>query len=306
MRMNDLDAPCVEYVFPAAQGGENVGQSDRPAGGAPRATVLMAVYNGEAHLAEAVASILSQDFVDFEFLIIDDGSTDSTPAILRSWKARDPRIRVVRNDENAGLGFCLALGVREAAGEYVVRMDADDIAVAGRLRRQMEFLDQHQEVDIVGGSAVEIDHSGKLGRHRTMPLDHADIVANIWACPLIHPTVAFRRQRVLVAGNYNPALRRRQDYDLWFRCVHRGLRFANLPEALVYYRFEPTSHRKQSFKLALQQAYIGWRGCRMLKRPLWQRFAVTGPVWRALLPRSMRHWAYRAMSVLDPRARKPS
>src|SRR5690554_792381 len=105
MTINDLDAPCADVVCSPAREGKKGGQSNRPESAVPRATVLMAVYNGEAHLVGAVASILSQDFVDFEFLTIDDASTDSTPSVLGRWEAQDPRIRVIRNDENAGLGF---------------------------------------------------------------------------------------------------------------------------------------------------------------------------------------------------------
>lgn len=283
------------------KGGEHASREYTP----PSVTVLMAVYNDEAHLAESVASILTQDFEDFEFLIVDDASTDGSVTFLRELEARDPRVRVLRNEVNAGLGFSLARGVREAVGDYVVRMDADDVAVPGRLRRQVEFLEQHPEADIVGSSAVEIDCQGKVGARRVMPLEHAGIVDRIWACPLIHPTVAFRRQRILAVGNYNAALRRSQDYELWFRCVRGGLRFANLEEPLVYYRFDRTSHRKRPFRIALQQARIGWRGCRMLRRPLWQRIAVTVPVWRALLPRPVQHLAYRALAAtVDPRRRR--
>lgn len=295
------EIPVVQQPSVGERRGKK-GAADAPP--IPRVTVLMAVYNDEAHLSEAVTSILTQDFNDFELLIIDDASTDGSSAILRKLTLHDPRIKVIRNDVNNGLGQALALGVKEARGDYVIRMDADDLAVPGRLRRQVEYLDQHPQIDILGGGAVEIDYAGTVGPRRVMPLEHDRIVGSIWACPLIHPTVAFRRRRVLAAGNYNPALRRRQDYELWFRCVREGLRFANLAEPLVYYRFDRTSYRKQPFKLAVQQARIGWRGCRMLRRPFWQRLAVTVPVWRALLPGPAQHLAYRALAIVDPRRRK--
>ena len=270
----------------------------------PLATVLMAFYNNEAFIELAIESILKQTFTDFEFLIIDDASTDGSCAIVDLASERDSRIRVLRNTKNLGLGKCLEMGTERALGKYLVRMDADDISFSTRLETQLEYLESNQDIDIIGSTAIEIDSTGKVGMLRLMPASNKQIAENIWACPLIHPTVAFRRRRVIEAGNYDGNLRRRQDYELWFRCVDYGLRFANIQEPLIYYRFDSNTHRKQSINLAIEQAKIGLRGCNVLGLPLWQRVAVTMPVWRAMLPVPLQHFVYRSLATLDPRNRK--
>lgn len=267
----------------------------------PSATVLMAVYNSEKLLSGSLESVLGQTHDDFELLVVDDASTDDTLAIVQEYALRDDRITVLRNESNLGLGACLAAGVEAAQGEVIVRIDADDHCFPDRLERQLCFLREHPDVDVVGGAAIEINDAGREGGRRRMPEMHEEIVRSIWACPFVHPTVAFRRQRILDVGNYDARLRRRQDYELWFRCAKAGLRFHNLQEPVIYYRFDANAHKKQPLRLAMQQAGIGLAGCKMLGLPWWQYMAVTVPAWRALLPGPLRHLVYRLSAVVDPR-----
>lgn len=273
------------------------------ANAAPRVSVLLASYNSEQFIEACIESVLAQTFCDFEFIIIDDASTDGSFALLQEVGRHDSRVRVIRNKYNLGLGASLAQGVEIARGDYVIRIDADDLCFPDRLDRQVRFLDEYPDVDVLGGAAVEINAEGKTGRVRRMPITHEKIIQNIWACPFIHPTVAFRRKRILAVGNYNATLRRRQDYELWFRCARQGLRFANLQDPLIYYRFDADTHRRQPLRLALQQARIGLEGCRMLGLPWWQRVGVMLPVWRAVLPLRLQHAVYRVFTAFDPRAR---
>jgi glycosyltransferase involved in cell wall biosynthesis len=266
-------------------------------------TVLMAVYNDEKFVAQAIESILPQLGNNAEFLIIDDCSTDSSPTILRCFADKNPHIRIIQNSENRGVGYCAWLGVCEARGTYIVRIDSDDICFPDRIKKQIDFLEKNPEIDVLGAAAIEIDDQGNRGRLRQMPLNHNDIAKTMWACPIIQPAVAFRRERILLAGNYSPKLRRRIDYELWFRCLKAGLRFANLPEPLVYYRFTPSSHRKQTLRRAFEQAQIGWNGCWMLKAPWWQYLAVMVPIVRAIFPPSLSHLIYRCLAPFDPRKR---
>jgi glycosyltransferase involved in cell wall biosynthesis len=263
----------------------------------------MAVYNDEKFVAQAIESILPQLGNNAEFLIIDDCSTDSSPTILRCFADKNPHIRIIQNSENRGVGYCAWLGVCEARGTYIVRIDSDDICFPDRIKKQIDFLEKNPEIDVLGAAAIEIDDQGNRGRLRQMPLNHNDIAKTMWACPIIQPAVAFRRERILLAGNYSPKLRRRIDYELWFRCLKAGLRFANLPEPLVYYRFTPSSHRKQTLRRAFEQAQIGWNGCWMLKAPWWQYLAVMVPIVRAIFPPSLSHLIYRCLAPFDPRKR---
>ena len=203
-------------------------------GASPRVSVLMPVHNGERFVEEAVESILGQTFGDYEFIILDDGSTDDTGAILR--RCADPRI--VRIDQgHSGLAASLNRGLSVARGDYIARMDSDDRALPERLEREVAFLDRHPEVGIVGTAFRPIDQNGRVGELRRLPQEHIDIRwASLLANPFAHPTVAFRRDLLDRHGlSYDGWLAAVEDYDLWTRML-RHTRGANLREPLLHYR----------------------------------------------------------------------
>jgi len=202
----------------------------------PRVSVLMPVYNGERYLREAVESILDQTFTDFEFVIVDDGSTDNTWQILQSYAANEPRIVLVRNETNVGVARSLNKGLELARGEYVARMDADDVSLPGRLTAQVAFLDEHPEVGVLGCAVQVIDGCGNPSRIRRFPAEHGVIK---WCLcfddPIAHPTVMMRREVVGRVGGYSTDLLTAEDYDLWRR-LNQVTRLSNLPEMLLYLR----------------------------------------------------------------------
>lgn len=201
----------------------------------PRVSVVMAVWNGARYLEKAVQSILTQTFTDFEFVIIDDGSTDSTPEKLQRYRAADRRIRVY-HQENAGLTRSLNRGFALAQGEYLARMDCDDIAFLDRFERQVEFLDRHPQVALVGSSVVRIDESGREIKRSDCPTSHAEIVRALadYNC-FTHSTVMLQKDKLTAVGGYREAYRHAEDYDLWVRLAER-YELANLAEPLLYYR----------------------------------------------------------------------
>lgn len=267
----------------------------------PCLSVLMSVYNGMPNLERAMESIATQSFGDFEFLIIDDASTDGSRELLEKWEAEDERIRLILNETNRGLGYSLDKGVKEARGEWIARMDDDDIACPNRLKKQLKFIEENPGTDILGGWAVEIDEDGNPMRLRQVPTSHEDIVRLIWTIPVIHPTVMFRRRAIQQVGSYDAALRRRQDYDLWFRCAAAGLRFANIPEPLIHYRFTDNYYEKNDLSTALQQVEIGWRGCRLVGASPITYVGIMAPLIRALLPRRLSRWLQAFLNKFDPR-----
>jgi len=195
----------------------------------------MPVYNGERFLAEAIDSILGQTFADFEFVIVDDGSTDASPTILADYASRDPRIRVV-GQANAGIVAALNRGLAECRAPLVARMDADDSSLPARLERQVAFLAGHPRVAVVGTAFQLVSETGAAGpkvRHAT---GQAAISRGLRRgnC-LAHPTVMMRRGVILAVGGYREFLRHAEDYDLWTRVVERH-HLANLPECLLRYR----------------------------------------------------------------------
>ena len=204
---------------------------------APRVSVLMPVHNGEKYLEEAVESILAQTFGDFEFLIINDGSTDRTREILDRFAAQDARIRVVHR-ENRGITPTLNELLRLARADVVARMDADDIAAPERFAKQVRFLDENPDCLMVGSSVILIDPDGCDLSTRIVPLTHEEIhrgYLNGESRLLLHPAIMFRRDPVLKLGGYNERFAVTQDIDLYLRLAEVG-RLANLPEPLLRWR----------------------------------------------------------------------
>lgn len=194
----------------------------------------MAVKDGEKYLRRAIDSILAQTFSDFEFIIINDGSTDATIDIIN--ESSDPRIVFLSNQSSLGLSRSLNLGLEMARGEYVARMDADDISLPHRLDKQVRFMDEHPGVIVLGTGFSFIDVNGSHMADCQFPFEHELIV---WALPfynpVAHPTVMMRTFAIKELGGYDTAFRSAQDYDLWFRVASRG-KIANLQEICVYLR----------------------------------------------------------------------
>jgi glycosyltransferase involved in cell wall biosynthesis len=203
----------------------------------PRVTVLMAVYNGERYLHEAVDSILQQTFADFEFVIVDDGSTDSTLQILSMYSRHDSRIVLICNEKNIGLTRSLNKGLAIARGEYIARMDADDISLTNRFAQQVAFLEQHTEVAVVGTAVHYMNEQSHVSNQISIHLGSPGLLR--WQLcfenPLRHPTVMMRRQIVNQVGGYNVDIPLSQDKDLWQR-ISAIADLANLAQVLLYRR----------------------------------------------------------------------
>ena len=202
----------------------------------PGVSVVMAVYNAEPWLSEAVESVLGQTFGDFEFVVIDDGSSDATPEILRRF--HDSRLRVTRQHQS-GQTPALNHALRLSQGALIARMDGDDVALPDRLARQVAFLDAHPEVGLLGTACHEISASGAVLRTITPPGDdHAVRRLLIRKNPFTHSSVMFRRAVLDASGWYDERFVVAQDYDLWLR-MSRLTRLANLSEPLVLRRLAP-------------------------------------------------------------------
>ena len=199
----------------------------------PLVSVLMPVYNGEKYLKEAIDSILNQTYTNFEFIIINDGSTDNSEAIILSYG--DSRIVYIKNPENYKLIQTLNIGFTLAKGRYIARMDADDISHPDRLQKQVQFLDINEDYGLVG-SGVNLLH----GANKSQLLYHTDHASLKFAlafyCPFIHPSIMLRKEVIkdmdaVCDSNYVHA----EDYELWTR-LSFITKMANLPEYLLDYR----------------------------------------------------------------------
>lgn len=203
--------------------------------GDPQVTVLMPVYNGEPYLRAAIDSILNQSFTDFEFLIINDGSTDQSLKTIKSCK--DRRIRLVNQRSNLGLIETLNRGFAIAKGRLIARMDCDDICMPERLNKQVAFMEEHPGVGVCG---TWIEYF--MGKELVMnfPVTHEEIVqAMPYFNPMAHPTLVIRREVLQTQSVlFDAAYPHVEDYELWTRLV-QVTRFANLPEVLLKYRIHP-------------------------------------------------------------------
>jgi glycosyltransferase involved in cell wall biosynthesis len=202
----------------------------------PRVTVAMSVYNNAPYLASAIESICAQSFADFEFLIVDDGSTDESGAIIERFAADDSRIRPI-HQPNAGLIASLNRIVAEARGEIIARMDGDDIALPERFARQIAFLDANPDVGVLGTGCSCIDEEGKPHPYRFENVVSTEEILDDLknGPPLCHPSVMMRTEVVRAVGGYHPAYKHCEDYDLWLRLSER-VPMANLPDRLLHYR----------------------------------------------------------------------
>lgn len=206
----------------------------------PLVTVLLPVYNGERFLADAVKSVLSQTFRDFELLVVDDGSTDGSTAILESFS--DPRIRVIKNEKRQKLAGALNRGIDNARGTYIARMDADDICMPERLETQVKFMESHPEIGMCGCWIRTIGDHPSSGVIFKFPETHEEIKASLlFDNPFAHPSTILRKRfldkyRLRFDGSYYPA----EDYELWARALE-CFPSANITQVLLQYRLHANS-----------------------------------------------------------------
>jgi glycosyltransferase involved in cell wall biosynthesis len=200
----------------------------------PKISVIMPVYNGEKYVREAIQSVLDQTFSDFEFIIVDDGSTDNSGEAINSFK--DERIRYEQLPHR-GLIHTLNHAIQIARGTYIARMDADDIALPERLARQVEYMDTHPDIAVCGSWATCIDKNGdNIGSYNYPPVENKKIKKYaLIHNPFIHPSVVIRKEMIEKVGGYRAFWKHTEDYELWTRVLslYKG---TNIPEYLLKYR----------------------------------------------------------------------
>lgn len=205
-------------------------------GSQPRVSVITTVYNGEPFLAQAVESILGQTFQDFEYLLVDDCSTDGSPRILQRYAEQDDRIVLLRTDTKINHSNAINTALKHARGEFVAILDADDVARPQRLAQQVEFLAARPDVGAVGTYAQQIDENGATGHVMSYPTT-CDLArwGILFATPVLHSAAMIRRSLLVEIGGYSVQWHYANDYSLWAELITRtGI--ASLPEVLVAYR----------------------------------------------------------------------
>lgn len=224
----------------------------------PQVSVIMSVYNAQSEeiLRTAIESICSQTFLDFEFIICDDGSTDDTWEKLQKIAATDSRIQLIHNKENRKAGYARNCCIRQASGKYIAVMDADDISDPRRLEIEKEYLDEHRECDFVGTrSQFFIKHIG-------------DDEENYWFCkkpvgenflfslPFAHPSCMFRAEALQKVNNYDESKQkiRMEDYDMILRMYEKGLYGENIDQVLYYLRRDENQYKRRKYRYRWNEA----------------------------------------------------
>lgn len=263
-------------------------------------SVLMSLYDKESEdfLDSCLESILNQTRIPDQVVIVIDGHVrENLHRIIDRYSDKLP-IEKLALENNSGLAIALNSGLDICTGDLIARMDTDDICMPDRIEKQERFI-LKEDLDIVGSGASVIDYNGNTTGTRMNPLKHEDIVSNLWRNPFIHPSVMFKKNKIKNIGSYDDSLRRRQDYELWFRAANNGLKFGNLQEELISYRFDEHTLRKQSPKLAWIQGTIGFKGSLSCNLGFFRSIVCFIPFFRSLFPIGFQIKLTRFMKLID-------
>lgn len=267
-------------------------------------SVLMSLYNAEKtdYFEESLISLNSQKFKATEVVLVLDGPINSALLeVIERWKDI-LNIVTVPLKCNVGLSKALNIGLNYCQYELVARMDTDDVCIQERFLSQMNFLNENEDIDIVGSYCFDISESGSVIKIRKVPTSHERILESIWACPLIHPSVAFRKSKINKIGGYSETVPRRQDdYELWIRAATKGLRFANIPEVLLRYRVPENAFQKNTVRVGLNRVKIGFKAVCKFDPKLSSFLGLIYPLIRSLLPYYFQGKLSKLMTKFDPR-----
>ena len=223
--------------------------------------VVMAVHNNQSTLQTAIKSILNQSFQDFKFIIIDDASTDGSATILTKFALDDKRVQIITNNHHLGLTRSLNIGLKRTKAQYIARMDADDISLPKRLETQIQFLNKHPQIMLLGTAVYLINDQEKQLSLKRFPSDYQTLRHQVLKhCPFIHPTWIIRRSILTKIGSYNQKFPFAQDYEFVLKLLAKH-QAANLPQPLLKYRVDSThaisfNNLKQQEFLALKARFL--------------------------------------------------
>lgn len=220
----------------------------------PKISVTMPVYNGGKYLKESIESVLNQTYKDFELIVVDDGSTDESDSIIKSFQ--DSRIKVLKL-KHGGIVKALNEGIEQAVGDYIIRADADDVSDSERFEKLYNYMESNKEIAICGSWAISINEKGEnVGEMKYPPIGNRELKKYaLLHNPFIHPAVIFRRQEILEVGKYRN-FKHNEDYELWTRVLRKNSGH-NIPEFLIKYRIHSNQITKKSnLKMRLVGIYV--------------------------------------------------
>lgn len=251
----------------------------------PKISVIMGIYNCEKTLSEAIESILNQTEEDWELIMCDDGSSDHTLVVAQEYEKKYPdKIKVIKNKENRGLNYTLNHCLKHARGQYIARMDGDDLCSPERFEKELYVLENEKEISIVSTDMEFFDENGVWGK-----ISHPDYPVKsdfIRESPFCHAPCMVRREAYMKVKGYTVAdkLLRVEDYHLWFKMYRAGFKGKNIHETLYQMRDDRDAYKRRSVKNRLNESYIKALIIREFKLPIYNYAYVLRPIIVGMMP----------------------
>ena len=259
-------------------------------------SILMGLYNCAETLDEAIASIQAQTYTEWELILCDDGSADDTYNKAKIHAEKDKRIILIKNDCNQGLNITLNNCLAKATGDYIARMDGDDICVPERFEKQVSFLENNPEYAIVSSGMFMFDKSGTWGK--TMPIEKPTARNVVENSPICHAPVMMLRECMDTVKGYTVDDRclRVEDVDLWIRLYAAGYRCYNIQETLYGMRNDQNAFNRRKYKYRINSTYVRLKGCRLLKLGIKSYLLSFKPMLIGLIPNKLRYFYRKSRS----------
>lgn len=256
-------------------------------------SVLMGIYNCAETLEQAVRSIQNQTYSNWELILCDDGSTDHTYAVASALEQQDSRIILVRNETNQGLNTTLNRCLSLATGDYIARMDGDDDCLPERFEKQLNFLENHPEFDIVSCPMILFDENGEWGRTQAKEYPQPEDV--VTGSPICHAPVIMRKECMDAVHGYtiDSKMLRVEDVNLWIKLYAAGYRCYNLQEPLYRMRNDQNALNRRKYRYRINSTYVRLQGCKLLGLGLPCRIKAFQPMMNGLVPAPIRSFIRR-------------
>ena len=249
----------------------------------------MGAYNEEKNIAKCIKSIIAQTYINWEFIICNDCSKDKTKDILESFCLEDKRIIVLNNEKNMRLAASLNRCLEAAKGKYIARMDADDESLPERLEKQVQYLEEHHDIDCVGTARIIFDETGDIGVR--IGNEHPKKDDLLFTTPFAHPTIMMKASVYKALGGYTVSRKtmRAEDLDLWFRFYGKGYKGYNIQTPLYRYKEGVEDFSKRSLKAGIETSKVFWDGYKIIGVKWYKRVLAVKPIIAALIPNRLMH-----------------
>lgn len=254
----------------------------------PLISIITGIYNCGETLPEAIGSILNQTYTNWELILCDDASTDDTLSTAENFQRKYPeKIKIIKNAYNCGLNHTLNNCLAVARGEYIARMDGDDICNPERLEKELDFLKTHPEFDIVSTNMEYFDNLGVFGTSQMKEFPQKEDLVK--GTPFCHAPCMVRKRAYDAVGGYTEqrSLLRIEDYDLWIKMYQKGYKGYNIQEALYSMRDDRNAVKRRKFRYRVNEAYVKLKAVRLLKLPIWNLIYVLRPLIIGLMPEKL-------------------